>query len=155
MCLRERRSNCMKLTENSKLVEKHRKTNYWSKVYWRFRKSNVVKLYYINFTSENCYFFDLKCPNQWSDSTLRIITLFGKFLTSFPGFSQSHWHIISKSTRTDSFIPTGEISKICLHSLGSSGQETTSILAEIRKLNYHYYREHFSFLYQNSDNNMK
>ena len=29
---------------------KHRKTNYWSKVEWRVRKSNVIKLHYMNFS---------------------------------------------------------------------------------------------------------
>ena len=34
-----------------KLGGKHRKTNYLSKVEWRFRKSNVVKLHYMNFNN--------------------------------------------------------------------------------------------------------
>ena len=38
------------LTENSKLGGKYRKTNYWSKVEWRYRKSNVVKVYYMSLT---------------------------------------------------------------------------------------------------------
>jgi hypothetical protein len=36
--------------ENSKLGGKYKKMNYWSKVEWRFGKSNVVKLHYVNFT---------------------------------------------------------------------------------------------------------
>ena len=52
-----------------------------------------------------------------------------RILTGFPGFSQSHWHIISKLTKTFSLIPTGYISKVCFHSRGSFGHFTTSILA--------------------------
>jgi hypothetical protein len=36
--------------------------NYWSKVEWRFRKSNVVKLHYMNFnmkSSNISYFYHL------------------------------------------------------------------------------------------------
>ena len=40
-------------------------------------------------------------------------------LTGLPGFSQSHWHIISRLTMTASSMPTGLIWKVCFHSRGS------------------------------------
>ena len=44
-------------------------------------------------------------------------------LTGFPGFSQSHWHIISRLTMTASSMPTGLIWKVCFHSRGSLGNK--------------------------------
>ena len=58
------------LTGNSNLGGKYRKTNYWSKAEWRFHKSNVVKLHYMNFNNK---VFEYTLVRFVSDQSLRKI----------------------------------------------------------------------------------
>ena len=93
--------NQTSLAENSKLGGKHRKMNYWSKVEWRFWKSNVVKPYYMNFNKlmpidflilgwKNTFWALVTFTDkQWSNSISRYSNLRLSFINDFTKLSSA------------------------------------------------------------------